>query len=47
MIATQGIAGIAFGVLWSRTRSLWLIVALHGFFDALANSANFIETWLS
>ncbi len=45
VIVTQGVAGLAFGVLWSRTRSFVLVVALHGFFDALSNTASFVETW--
>lgn len=45
VIATQGVAGLSFGVLWSRTRSFVLVVLLHGFFDALSNTASFIETW--
>jgi membrane protease YdiL (CAAX protease family) len=45
VIVTQGVAGLSFGVLWSRTRSFVLVVLLHGFFDALSNTASFIETW--
>lgn len=45
VVVTQGVAGLAFGVLWSRTRSLLLVVLLHGFFDALSNTASFIDTW--
>ena len=45
VIATQGVAGIAFGVLWARTRSFMLVVALHGLFDAFSNTAPFIDTW--
>lgn len=45
VIVTQGVAGLAFGVLWSRTRSFVLVVALHGIFDALSNTASFVETW--
>jgi uncharacterized protein len=45
VIVTQGVAGLAFGVLWSRTRSFVLVVALHGFVDALSNTASFIDTW--
>jgi len=44
-VATMGVAGLAFGVLWLRTRNWLLIVALHGFTDALANAAGFIGTW--
>lgn len=45
VVATQGLAGLSFGVLWSRTRSFVLVVALHGIFDALSNTASFIDTW--
>ncbi len=38
-------AGILFGVLWSRTRSLLLLVVLHALIDLLPNLAEFIETW--
>ncbi len=38
-------AGIAFGVLWARTRSLWLVVPLHGMVDLLPQLAPFIRTW--
>jgi membrane protease YdiL (CAAX protease family) len=45
VVATQGVASIAFGVLWARTRSFVLVVALHGFTDALSNTAAFVDTW--
>jgi membrane protease YdiL (CAAX protease family) len=38
-------AGIAFGVLWARTRSLWLIVPLHGLVDLIPQLAPFIRAW--
>lgn len=38
-------AGIAFGVLWARTRSLWLVVLLHGTVDLLPQLAPFIRAW--
>ncbi|WP_167284985.1 CPBP family intramembrane glutamic endopeptidase [Marilutibacter alkalisoli] len=38
-------AGIAFGVLWARTRSLWLLVPLHGLVDLIPQLAPFIRTW--
>jgi membrane protease YdiL (CAAX protease family) len=38
-------AGIAFGVLWARTRALWLIVPLHGMVDLLPQLAPFIRAW--
>jgi membrane protease YdiL (CAAX protease family) len=38
-------AGLLFGTLWSRTRSLGLVVALHALTDLLPNLAPFIQTW--
>jgi len=37
--------GIVFGVLWARTRSLWLVVLLHGSVDLLPQLAPFIRAW--
>lgn len=44
-IAMIAPAGIAFGVLWARTRSLWLIVPLHGMVDLIPQLAPFIREW--
>ncbi|HPO25161.1 MAG TPA: CPBP family intramembrane metalloprotease [Arenimonas sp.] len=44
-IAIISPAGILFGVLWSRTRSLGLLIVLHALTDLLPNLAEFIETW--
>ena len=45
VIAVQGVAGLTFGVLWARTRSLALVILLHGAFDAPANAAEFVAAW--
>jgi membrane protease YdiL (CAAX protease family) len=37
--------GLMFGVLWARTRNLWLIVLLHGWGDLVPNLAPFVQTW--
>jgi membrane protease YdiL (CAAX protease family) len=37
--------GLTFGVLWSRTRSLALVVVLHGWADLVPNLAEFVRTW--
>lgn len=37
--------GLAFGVLWARTRSLLLVALLHGWFDLVPNLAGFVRTW--
>lgn len=38
-------AGVLFGVLWARTRSLRLLVPLHGTVDLLPQLAPFIRAW--
>jgi membrane protease YdiL (CAAX protease family) len=45
VVTTQGVAGLMFGVLWARTRSFVLVVALHGMVDAPANAASFMDAW--
>ncbi|HEX7373809.1 MAG TPA: CPBP family intramembrane glutamic endopeptidase [Steroidobacteraceae bacterium] len=44
-ITVQGLAGLVFGLLWARTRSFLPLVLLHGFVDALSNTAAFMDTW--
>jgi membrane protease YdiL (CAAX protease family) len=38
--------GLAFGVLWARTRSLALVVLLHGWADLVPNLADFVRAWI-
>lgn len=45
-IAALSPLSIFFGVVWARTRSLLLIVALHAAVDVLPFTADFIRTWL-
>jgi len=44
-VTMQGVVGLVFGVLWARTRSFTLVVALHGVIDAAANTTEFMNTW--
>jgi len=44
-IAVVSPAGLFFGVLWWRTRSLVLVVLLHAWMDLLPNLADFTRTW--
>lgn len=37
--------GLMFGVLWARTRSLLLVVLLHGWTDLFPNLAPLVRTW--
>ncbi len=44
-IATLSPLSIALGLLWARTRSLLLIVLVHGAIDALPFTAEFVKIW--
>lgn len=44
-IATLSPISILFGVIWQRTRSLLLVVLLHGAVDALPFTAEFVGIW--
>lgn len=46
-IAVLAPAGLFLGVVWSRTRSLLLVVLLHAMIDVLPNTAEFYRTWLA
>lgn len=44
-IAVLAPMGLLFGLIYARTKSLLLVVLLHGLVDVLPNLAGFIETW--
>jgi len=44
-IATLSPLSLSLGLLWARSRSLLLIVLVHGAIDALPNAAEFIRIW--
>lgn len=44
-IATLSPLSISLGLLWARSRSLLLIVLVHGAIDALPNTAEFVRIW--
>jgi len=44
-VATLSPISLALGLLWARTRSLLLIVLVHGAIDALPNTAGFVQIW--
>lgn len=37
--------GLIYGVIWARTRNLWLLILLHASVDFLPNIADFIKIW--
>jgi uncharacterized protein len=44
-IATLSPLSIALGLLWARSRSLLLIILVHGAIDALPNTAELVHIW--
>jgi membrane protease YdiL (CAAX protease family) len=44
-IATLSPLSVALGVLWARSRSLLLVVLVHGAIDALPNTVDFVRSW--
>jgi membrane protease YdiL (CAAX protease family) len=44
-IAVLSPIGLLFGMIYARTKSLLLVILLHGLVDWLPNLADFVETW--
>ena len=44
-IAVLSPMGLLFGLIYARTKSLLLVILLHGCVDVLPNMAEFVETW--
>jgi membrane protease YdiL (CAAX protease family) len=44
-IAVLSPMGLLFGLIYARTKSLLLVILLHGLVDWLPNLADFVETW--
>lgn len=44
-ISAMSVAGIFLGIIWQRTRNLYLVMALHAIVDLLPNLAGFVHDW--
>jgi len=44
-IVNMSIAGVFLGVVYSKTKNLWLVIAIHAMFDLLPNLPEFIRNW--
>ena len=44
-IAVMSLAGIFLGIVWARTKNLWLVMALHAMVDLLPSMKEFVQTW--
>ncbi len=44
-IVVTSVAGFLFGILWARTRNLWLVALVHGAGDWLQSIVPFVRMW--
>lgn len=44
-IANMSVAGIALGIVWWKTKNLYLVMGLHAMLDLLPNLPSFISIW--
>lgn len=44
-IVYMSIAGIFLGIIYCKTKNIWLVMALHAMLDLIPNLAEFIHTW--
>lgn len=44
-ISAMSVAGMFLGVVWQRTKNIYLIIALHAIVDLLPNLDEFVKTW--
>jgi CAAX protease family protein len=44
-IVVLAVSGIAFGVIWARTKNLFALMVIHAAGDLLPNFGSFIQTW--
>lgn len=44
-ITFMSIAGIFLGIIYSKTKNLWLVICIHAIIDLIPNLSSFIHTW--
>jgi membrane protease YdiL (CAAX protease family) len=44
-IAVLSLAGLAFGVIWAKTRNIYAVILIHAWVDTLPGLPGFIETF--
>lgn len=44
-ITFMSVAGIFLGIVWHRTKNIWLVMSLHAMVDLLPNFPEFVHTW--
>jgi uncharacterized protein len=44
-VSVMSLAGIFLGIVWSKTKNIYLVMAIHAIVDLLPNFGDFITTW--
>ena len=44
-IAVQSLPGFFFGIIWHKTKNLWLLMAIHALVDLLPGFPEFVSVW--
>lgn len=44
-IAIQSVPGFFLGIIWSKTKNLWLLMAIHAMIDLVPSLPEFIDIW--
>ena len=44
-ILVLSVLGFFLSIIWSKTKNLWIVMAIHAFGDLLPNLADFLKTW--
>jgi len=44
-VTVMSLAGIFLGILWSKTRNIYLVMAIHAMVDLVPNVGDFVQTW--
>ncbi len=44
-VVNMSIAGVFLGIIWAKTKNLYLVMSLHAMIDLLPNLNSFIHTW--
>ena len=44
-ISAMSLAGIFLGIVWMKTKNIYLVMAIHAMVDLVPNVAEFMKTW--
>lgn len=44
-ICTMSVGGIFLGIIWNKTKNLYLVMSLHAMIDLIPNFSEFVHTW--